>query len=256
MIGMALAVTGAVLLVLFGATFCVAVAAGRHSVADTAWGLGIALVGGADPIASAGHGDPTRRLVLVCCTVLWGLRLAAHVTWRNHGAGEDPRYRDLLGRARGNRNVYALRVVYLPQVLVLWLACVAIAAGMVAKPAFGVVNAAGAALWLCGFCFESAGDWQLARFKEDPANRGKLMDRGLWRYTRHPNYFGDACMWWGLFLIGLGPLWTVFSPLMMTIILTRGTGQRLTDKRLAATKPEYAQYAARTSGFVPLPPRR
>jgi steroid 5-alpha reductase family enzyme len=114
-------------------------------------------------------------------------------------------------------------------------------------------------LFVTGFVFESVGDWQLARFKADPAHHGMIMDRGLWRYTRHLNYFGDFCMWWGLFLISLGsraqwPL--VFAPLLMTYILTRDTGQRLTDRRMAASRPRYADYIARTSGFIPLPPRR
>jgi steroid 5-alpha reductase family enzyme len=109
------------------------------------------------------------------------------------------------------------------------------------------------------FAFEAVGDWQLARFKADPTNHGAIMDRGLWRYTRHPNYFGDFCMWWGLFLIALGSwaeLPTMVGPMLMTFILTRGTGQRLTDQRMAATRPQYADYAARTSAFIPRPPRK
>ena len=155
--------------------------------------------------------------------------------------------------------VHALRAVYLPQALILWLASFPVQAGMLQRSPAGPVTLAGAALWLTGFAFESVGDAQLARFKRNPANRGLIMDRGLWRYTRHPNYFGDACMWWALFLISLGSwpgLLTAFAPLLMTVILTRGTGQRLTDRRMAASRPQYADYAARTSGFFPLPPRR
>jgi steroid 5-alpha reductase family enzyme len=118
---------------------------------------------------------------------------------------------------------------------------------------------AGALIWLCGLVFESVGDWQLGRFKADPANRGKLMDRGLWAYTRHPNYFGDACVWWGLFLISLGSWWgllTVFSPgVLMTFLLTRGSGKPIAEKHMRETRPGYAACAARTSGFLPMPPR-
>ena len=113
------------------------------------------------------------------------------------------------------------------------------------RAAAGPLVIIGFAVWLAGFIFESVGDWQLARFKADPAHRGLIMDRGLWRYTRHPNYFGDFCMWWGLFLISLGSwagLATVFAPLLMTFILTRGTGQRLTDQRMAATRPAYSSW--------------
>jgi steroid 5-alpha reductase family enzyme len=196
-------VTAGTLLAMMGVTFAVALKARKHSVVDTAWGIGLALVAVASLLATAGHGQPARRYVLLAASVIWGLRLAAYVTWRNRGSGEDPRYRDLLNRAKGNRNLYALRAIYLPQAL--------------------------------------------------------IMDRGLWQYTRHPNYFGDACMWWGLFLIAMGSragLLTIFAPLLMTFILTRGTGQRLTEQRMAATRPQYADYAARTSGFIPLPPRR
>jgi steroid 5-alpha reductase family enzyme len=257
--GLTLITTAAALLVMMAVTFAVALKAGRHSVVDTAWGLGIALAAVVSLLASAGHGQPTRRYLLLAASVIWGLRLAGYVTWRNHGKGEDPRYRDLLSRAPGNPNAYALRTVYLLQAAILWLACLPIQAGMLERAPVGALTVIGAVLWLGGFVFESAGDWQLARFKADPENQGLIMDRGLWRYTRHPNYFGDACMWWGLFLISLGS-WAelpfAVAPLLMTFILTRGTGQRLTDQRMAATRPRYADYAARTSGFIPLPPRR
>ncbi len=257
--GLTLLVTAAALLVMMAVTFAVALKAGKHSVVDTAWGIGIALAALVSLLASAGYGQPARRYLLLAVSVLWGLRLAAYVTWRNRGQAEDPRYRDLLSRARGNRNRYALRAVYLFQALILWLACLPVQAGMLERAPAGPVTVIGAAVWLGGFAFESVGDWQLARFKSDPGNKGLIMDRGLWRYTRHPNYFGDFCMWWGLFLIALGSwaeLPTVVAPLLMTFILTRGTGQRLTDRRMAATRPQYADYAARTSGFIPRPPRK
>ena len=130
---------------------------------------------------------------------------------------------------------------------------------MLERAPAGALVVIGALVWLGGFVFESVGDWQLARFKAEPAHQGMIMDRGLWRYTRHPNYFGDFCMWWGLFLISLGSwveLLFVFAPLLMTYILIRGTGQRMTDRRMTASRPQYADYVARTSGFVPLPPKR
>ena len=257
--GITLTSTAAALLVMMAVTFAVARRAGKHSVVDTAWGVGIALAAVVSLLASAGHGQPARRYLLLAAAVLWGLRLAAYVTWRNHGKPEDPRYRDLLSRAQGNPDVYALRTVYLLQAAILWLACLPVQAGMLERAPAGPLAVIGGLLWLGGFVFESVGDWQLARFKADPAHQGLIMDRGLWRYTRHPNYFGDFCMWWGLFLIALGS-WaevpTIIAPLLMTFILTRGTGQRLTDQRMAATRPQYADYAARTSGFIPLPPRR
>jgi len=257
--GVTVLVTAAALLIMLAVTFLVALKLGRHAVVDTAWGIGIALAALVSLLASAGHGQPARRYLLLTASVVWGLRLAGYVTWRNRGKGEDPRYRDLLSRAKGNRNVYALRTVYLLQAAILWLACLPVQAGMLERAQVGPLAVVGGLLWMAGFVFESVGDWQLARFKADPAHQGLIMDRGLWRYTRHPNYFGDFCMWWGLFLIALGS-WAevpaIVAPLLMTYILTRGTGQRLTDQRMAATRPRYADYAARTSGFIPLPPRR
>ena len=252
-------VTGCAILAVAAAAFVIGSRTGRHSVMDVAWGAGIAVAGLVSFLASAGHGVPGRRWPLAAAAVLWGARLALHVAVRARGAGEDPRYRELLDRAPGNRNLYALRVVYLPQLLILWVACLPLTAGMTARAPAGAITVVGGVVWLAGFVFEVVGDWQLARFRADPASKGQLMERGLWRYTRHPNYFGDACMWWGLFAMSYGStiqLVTVVSPLLMTYILTRGTGQRLTDRRMAASRPGYAAYAARTSGFIPLPPRR
>ncbi|MGH3296877.1 MAG: DUF1295 domain-containing protein [Trebonia sp.] len=257
--GWTLLATGCSLALLLAATFAIGVREGKHSVMDVAWGAGITVAGVASFLASAGHGVTERRWLLVATAVIWGYRLALHVAVRARGAGEDPRYTELLARAPGNRNAYALRAVYLPQALILMVACLPLAAGMVQRAPTGAITVTGAVVWLVGFAFETLGDWQLTRFRSDPANRGQIMDRGLWRYTRHPNYFGDACMWWGLFCISYGSavqLATVVSPLLMTFILTRGTGQRLTDRRMARSRPGYAEYAARTSGFIPAPPRR
>jgi steroid 5-alpha reductase family enzyme len=253
------AATAGALLVLLAAAFVIGVRTGKHSVMDVAWGAGIAVAGVASFAASAGHGAPARRWPLAIAAVAWGIRLALHVAVRARGAAEDPRYRDLLSRAPRGRDAYALRVVYLPQFLILWVATLPVQAGMAAAGPAGSVTAAGGVLWAIGFAFETVGDWQLARFRADPANRGRIMDHGLWRYTRHPNYFGDACMWWGLFALGYGgaaQLATIVSPLLMTAILTRGTGQRMTERRMTRNRPGYADYVARTSGFIPLPPRR
>jgi steroid 5-alpha reductase family enzyme len=246
------------MLVLMAGTFAVAKRVGRHSVVDTAWGIGLALVAVVSLLSSAGHGQDLRRVLLTVAAVAWGARLAVFTGRRSRGQGEDPRYRDLLDKARGRPDLYALRVIYLTQALVLMLACLPIVAGMVEPARLPAVTIIGAVVWLAGFVFESVGDAQLAQFKSDPAHRGVVMDRGLWRFTRHPNYFGDACMWWGLFVLSIGSwlgLAAVISPVLMTHVLVRGTGARLTDQRMAG-RPGYAEYMARTSGFLPLPPRR
>ncbi len=259
MTALVLLVTAAALLALQGVTFAVALRAGKHSVVDTAWGIGIALAALAAFLTSIGHGDPGRRALLLAASALWGLRLAVYVGWRNHGKPEDPRYADMLDKAKGSKNLYALRMVYLLQAAILWLATVPVQLGMLEKARVGPVAVAGVVLFAIGFAFESIGDWQLARFKANPARQGQIMDRGLWRYTRHPNYFGDFCMWWGLFAISAGSwreLPALAGPLLMSFILTRGTGARMTDTRMTASRPQYADYVARTSGFIPLPPKR
>ena len=168
-------------LAVVAAAFAIGARTGRHTVMDVAWGAGIAVAGVASFLASSGHGAPARRWLLLAAAFTWGCRLAWHVAVRVRGAGEDPRYRDLLDHAPGSRNWYALRVVYLPQLAVLWIACLPLPAGMTQQQAPGAVTALGGVVWLTGFAFEAVGDWQLARFLADPANRGQVMDRGLWR---------------------------------------------------------------------------
>jgi steroid 5-alpha reductase family enzyme len=257
--GLIMAVTAAALLVLQGLTFAIALKIKKHSVVDTAWGIGIALAALTAFVTSAGHGQAERRYLLLAASVLWGARLASYVGWRNHGQPEDPRYKDMLAKATSNKNLYALRKIYLLQAAILWLATVPVQAGMDERAAAGPLAIIGAVLFAAGFFFESVGDWQLYRFKADPASKGQVMDRGLWHYTRHPNYFGDFCMWWGLFAISYGSwqeLPALVAPLLMTFILTRGTGASMTDRRMKASRPGYADYVERTSGFIPLPPKR
>lgn len=245
--------TAMAVLALMVVTFAVAVRQGRHAVVDVAWGLGFALVAVVGYlVASPGN------LLITVLTVVWGVRLAAHIWWRSRGAGEDPRYAALLKDAPGCRHAYALRKIYLVQAPVLWFVSLPVQVAQ-GEHGVGVFGWVGAALWLVGFVFESVGDRQLARFTADPANKGEVLDTGLWRYTRHPNYFGDACVWWGLFLIACdhwtGAL-TVLSPILMTYFLARGTGKPLLERRMAKTRPGYGDYVRRTSGFLPLPPRR
>ncbi|AWN31581.1 MULTISPECIES: DUF1295 domain-containing protein [Streptomyces] len=240
-------------------TFAVARVKGVHRLVDTAWGAAFAAVALATYGMSAGHGDNGRRLLVTLATVLWGLRLSAHIARRGRGHGEDPRYERLLAKAPGSRDAYALRMVYLLQGALVWLVSLPVQVAQYVPVPLGESAVAGALLWAAGFAFESIGDFQLARFKADPAHRGRVMDRGLWGWTRHPNYFGDFLVWWGLFLLACGTgqsaALAVVSPLVMSLLLTYGSGKRLLENQLA-DRPGYAAYRARTSGFVPLPPRR
>ncbi|MFI9029627.1 DUF1295 domain-containing protein [Streptomyces sp. NPDC053560] len=251
------AAAGAALAVLL-ATFAAALRRGLHRIVDIAWGLAFAAVALTTYGMSAGEGDAGPRLLVTALTVIWGLRLAGHIARRGRGKGEDPRYEKMLAKAHGNRNAYAFRMVYLLQAALVWLVSLPVQAAQYVRGAPAALIAAGVLLWLVGLFFEAVGDHQLARFTADPANRGKIMDRGLWAWTRHPNYFGDFCVWWGLFLFACGDLAvaaaTVLSPVVMTFLLTRGSGKALLERHMAE-RPGYAEYAARTSGFFPLPPR-
>jgi steroid 5-alpha reductase family enzyme len=186
------------------------------------------------------------------------LRLAQHIGRRSIGRPEDPRYEKLLAKARGNADLYALRMIYLLQGVLAFLISSPILVGAFEAPPVRGVAWAGVAVWLLGMVFEAVGDAQLERFRRRPGSAGKVMDEGLWRYTRHPNYFGDACVWWGIFLVAADALpgvATVAAPLIMTLLLTRGSGARILEKHMAG-RPGWAEYAARTSMFVPRRPRR
>ncbi|MFF7211357.1 DUF1295 domain-containing protein [Streptomyces sp. NPDC008238] len=248
---------GAALAVML-ATFAFALSRGRHRYVDVAWGAAFTAVAASAYGMSAGHGDPARRALVFALTAVWGLRLAVHIVRRGRGHGEDPRYEAFLAKAPGSRAAYALRAVYLLQgALVLVVSLPVQAASYIPGPA-GPAAVVGALLWLTGLLFEAVGDHQLARFKADPANRGRIMDRGLWSWTRHPNYFGDFCVWWGLFALTCDA-WqaaaaSAVSPLLMSYLLTRGSGKALLERHMA-DRPGWAGYAARTSGFFPRPPR-
>jgi steroid 5-alpha reductase family enzyme len=241
-----------------GVTFLVALRVGKHAVVDVAWGLGFVAVALTAYAVSAGTGDDGRRLLVLVMTAAWGLRLAAHIARRSRGHGEDPRYAALLSHASGNRAWYALRRIYLTQAAVMWFVSLPVQVAMFETPGLGLLAWVGVVVWAVGVFFETVGDYQLQRFREDPSSRGQVLDTGLWRYTRHPNYFGDACVWWGIWLVAASAwpgVLTVLSPLVMTWLLARGTGKPLLEKDIGERRPGYAEYVRRTSGFVPLPPR-
>ena len=249
-----LGITAGAVLVVMLVALAVAVARGRHDGIDTVWGLGFAVIAVVGLIVSG-----TGWLV-TALTVIWGVRLAAYIQLRNGRRPEDPRYVALMKRATGNPHWYAFRKIYLVQGLIMWFVSWPVQAAQYETGGFGPLAWLGVAVWLVGIAFESVGDWQLARFKADPAHKGMVMDRGLWRYTRHPNYFGDSVVWFGLWLLAcshwLGVL-TVVAPVFMTNMLVRHTGKRLLEKHMARSKgAAYADYVRRTSGFVPWPPRR
>lgn len=253
-----LAVTGACTLavaVVHSVTFAIGRKVGRYNVVDVAWGIGFVVV--AAVAGLVGHGDPTRRWLLLALVSIWGLRLSWHIHRKTAGHGEDRRYANLL---RGASVGQVVRKVFLLQGFLTLFISFPLQLSAVTGPTptpLLAVTAAGVAVWLLGFLFEALGDRQLRDFKSDPAHRGLIMDRGLWSWTRHPNYFGDACVWWGLWLItvtGWVPLATAVSPLVMTYFLVDVSGARLTEKYMKG-RPGFAEYQKRTAYFVPRPPR-
>jgi steroid 5-alpha reductase family enzyme len=243
------------LAVVHSVTFAIGRRIGRYNVVDVAWGVGFAAI--AAVAATLGHGDPTRRWLLLALVTIWGLRLSWHIQRKTVGKGEDPRYAALLRDATAAQVVHK---VFLLQGFVTWFVSFPLQLSAVTGPTpkpLTAVTVVGVAVWLVGVTFEAVGDRQLRVFKSDPANRGVVMDRGLWAWTRHPNYFGDATVWWGLWLTTINgwlSLATVGSPLLMTYFLVHVTGARLTEK-LMAGRPGFAEYQARTAFFFPRPPR-
>ncbi|WP_433086478.1 DUF1295 domain-containing protein [Dactylosporangium sp. CA-052675] len=232
----------------------------EQSIVDTVWGLGFVVVAVVSFALSAGHGDPVQRWVTLALTAVWGVRLGVYIFARNRGKGEDPRYAALLRRNQGGLVPYVIRTIYWPQGAIMWVVSLPVQAAMYVAEPVPALLWAGVVVWAIGFAFEAVGDAQLARFKRDPANAGRLMDRGLWAWTRHPNYFGDSVVWAGLFLLACSHwagLPTVIGPALMTHMLVNKSGKALLERRMSRSRgPQFAEYAARTSGFFPRPPRR
>lgn len=227
------------------------------SIVDPVWGPAFVLV--AVVAALAGGGDRARRWLLFALTALWGLRLGMHLARRKLGEREEDRRYARMRKAKGERFVvWSLWAIFGLQGLLVLIVSLPLQAGSQPRAGLGAAAIPGVVLFLCGLFFEAVGDEQLRRFTSDPANRGQVMDRGLWRYTRHPNYFGDVCVWWGLWLVVLpagGTWWTAVGPLVMTYLLVRVSGKAMLERDIGKRRPGYEEYIRRTSGFFPLPPK-
>lgn len=230
------------------------------SIVDILWGPACALPGFVTYL-QIGGAHPNQLLLTVLVGV-WGLRLGGYLAKRNLPHGEDQRYQHMRRRAGSDKAfaVKSLFTVYLMQCVLSWFISFPVQLGQAGLEgdSVGTLAYVGAAIWFVGIVFEALGDHQLATFKADPANKGKLMTVGLWAWTRHPNYFGDACVWFGLTLIALQSpygIYAVASPLIMALFLVKISGKALTEKIMSKKYPEYADYKARTSGFIPMPPK-
>lgn len=249
---------GLIILILMILLWLYSLAIKNSSIVDIFWGTGFVITYWL--MAWIGSVDLTPRILLLGLLVtVWGLRLSVHIFARNHGQPEDFRYakwRADAGPAWWWRSFFK---VFLLQGVILWIVAVPLLAVQTADPSQTSCSCeyVGLGLWLVGFVFEAGGDWQLARFKKDPANKGKLLTTGLWSVSRHPNYFGDAAQWWGfwLFAFSAGAWWTVFSPLLMTYLLLKVSGVAMLERTLTQTKPGYEDYTARTNAFFPWFPK-
>lgn len=233
------------------------------SFIDSWWALGMVVIAGFSFLFRSA-GAPHAVALTAICTV-WGLRLGLYLLWRWRKHGPDRRYVTMLGKAESERGwsfgTAALLLVFALQAPLQFIVCLPVQLGQIGEVgALGLAGWAGVALAILGIGFESLGDWQLVRFKADPGNAGKVLDTGLWRYTRHPNYFGDACVWWGLWLIAAETGWpglvSVVGPILLTVLLTRWSGVPTVEGRMRRKRPDYEAYVARTSSFIPMLPKK
>jgi steroid 5-alpha reductase family enzyme len=227
---------------------------GQVSFVDSLWSLFFVL---AATVYLAAAPDIGPRQVLVLALLLaWAARLAVHIAVRNHGAGEDPRYQ-ALREAHPPFAIKSLYIVFGLQAVLAWIVSLCLLGALASGRELGWLDALAVLLWTVGTVFEAGGDWQLLRFRRTPGNAGKVLDTGLWRYTRHPNYFGECCIWWAFFLfsVAAGHAWTIFAPVLMTFLLLRVSGVSLLEKTIGERRPAYAEYVRRTNAFLPGPRR-
>lgn len=258
-----LAVNFAVCVVCFVGLWLIGCAIRDVSFIDGWWALGLALM--AVTTFFMADGSPQRMALILGLSVVWGLRLGGYILWRWRKHGPDRRYVKMLERAQAAKGwsypVAAWRMVFMLQAPLPWTVSLPVQLGQMSAipPEVGPLGWAAAGLVVFGIAFESLADWQMVRFKADPANAGRVLDVGLWRYTRHPNYFGDLCVWFGLFGIAAETtvgLASIFGPLLLLLLFLKYSGGPSYEKRLTFHRPGYADYIARTSALVPWPPRR
>lgn len=248
---------GAIALMMLG-LWGLSILLGDVSFIDGFWAFGFVLVACVTMRLFPFGGIHQQALTIL--VVAWGLRLGLYLLLRWQREGADGRYLAMIGRAKGNKHLYTLTKVFALQGALMWIVSLPIQLGVYgATGSLGALAFVGMALAVIGIAFESIGDWQLSRFKKNADNRGRVLDTGLWRYTRHPNYFGDFCFWWGCFLLACeAPYgWMSFpAPLLMSFLLIKWSGAALLERRLLKSRPVYADYVGRTSSFLPWPPRK
>lgn len=246
-----------VLLAMATLTWMVSLAKQDVGIVDSLWSL--FFLASALLYASHGNAGGTRSGLLLALVGAWAARLCVYLTWRNWGAEEDRRYRAIRERNQPHFEWKSLAIVFWLQALLAWVIGWPLLPALRSDAGWSVIDGIGVFVLLAGLAIETLADLQLARFKTNPANRGRVLDTGLWRYSRHPNYFGEFVVWWGVYLIALGagaPLWTLISPLLLSILLLKVSGVPLLEQDIAERRPDYHDYTARTPAFFPKPPSR
>lgn len=225
------------------------------SIVDSLWSIFFVLMTSVFVFAAPEVSE--RSYLVLLLVTIWGARLSLYITRRNHGHGEDRRYQAIRANHEPGFWWKSLYLVFALQAILAWIIALPLLTAILGTSPIGWIDYVALALWLVGLFFEAVGDQQLAHFKSRPENQGKVMDRGLWRYTRHPNYFGEACIWWAFFLFALaaGGWWTIVAPVLMTFLLLRVSGVALLEKDIQERRPAYRDYIERTNAFFPGPPR-
>jgi steroid 5-alpha reductase family enzyme len=196
---------------------------------------------------------PARLILVLACVSIWALRLFIYLTWRNWGPHEDSRYVQIRKNNQPHFWLKSLYLIFGLQAVLAWLISVSLHAAIANTAPLNAIDYIGFALFIFGFVWESIADWQLARFKANPINKGKVLNSGLWRYSRHPNYFGECCVWWAFYLFALagGAWWALISPILMTLLLLKISGVSLLESTIIKRRPAYADYIKNTNAFVP-----
>ncbi len=221
------------------------------SFVDSLWSLFFLLAA----LVFAANADSlaTRGLVVLALVAIWSLRLSIYITIRNWGEEEDYRYQAIRQNNSPGFAIKSLYIVFGLQGLLAWIVAAPLLPAITSSTGMGILDISAILLWIVGFVFEAVGDQQLKRFKADSGNKGKVLDTGLWRFTRHPNYFGEFCIWWAfwLFAVSAGAWWTVFAPLLMSFLLLKVSGVAMLEKNIGERRPEYARYIKQTNAFFP-----
>ncbi len=226
------------------------------SIVDGVWAL--MLLAAATVYATGAEPYTGRTTLILTLVVLWAVRLSGHIIRRNWGEPEDRRYRDIRQKYEPRFAFKSLGIIFWFQAVLAWIISMPLWPALTIPVEAGIFDILAVGVWTTGMIFESLGDWQLSGFKADPANRSRVMDRGLWRYTRHPNYFGECLIWWGfyLFAVPAGAWWTIAGPLLLTYMLLKFSGVTLVEQTIVERRPAYRQYIARTNAFIPGPPKQ